>query len=176
MNRSIAKVQQPPRQGGFTLIELMITLFIAILLTTAALPFYQSFITNQRIKNASFDIMAILTYTRNEAMKRNASVVLTGNASGMVVTVKSDGTVLKRQEPFKGVKVDCMNMAANPHAPISCSATGDFIAEYNNNGRLANAVLPVQLHVMNAGDTTESYFRCVTLAISGIPKSKKGPC
>ena len=176
MNQSIAQMHRFPKYGGFTLIELMVVLIIAVLLSVAAIPFYKSFITSQRIKTASFDVLAMLTYTRNEAMKRNASVALTGNGQGMIVTVQSDGSVLRRQEPFKNIKVDCMNMATIPPSPVNCSANGNYVAEYNNNGRLAKAVLPLQLYAVNSTDTTNVSYRCITVTISGIPQSKKGPC
>src|SRR5438270_13741674 len=59
---------------GFTLVELMITLTIAGILTGLALPSFRDFIRTQRLKSASFDLVAGLTYDRSEALKRNFNI------------------------------------------------------------------------------------------------------
>ena len=172
---STARTQEtlPRKQGGFTLVELMITLIIIVILSTAALPFYKAFITTQRIKSASFDMMAMFIFTRNEAMKRNANVTLNGGPGGFTITLQN-GTVLRQQSAFTGIQIDCVNMATTPHSYMNCPAAG---LVYNGNGRLQGGNFPpVELHVINAGDATTANFRCLTIDLSGRPNSKKGPC
>ena len=64
------------RAHGFTLVELMTTILILTILTTLALPSFREFIANQRIRNASFQLMASLTLARSQAITQNGSVDL----------------------------------------------------------------------------------------------------
>lgn len=166
------------RNRGFTLIEVMAVVIIASILTAVALPFYRSFILNQRIKTASFDVMSLLIYTRSEAMKRNADVTLSniGTSSALTVTL-SGGTKVRESSPLIGIKVDCMDTSTNPATSMNCPAG----LTYNSSGRVKSTFPPVQLYAIPpAGgtlpDTTASHFRCVTIGLSGVPYSKKGPC
>jgi type IV fimbrial biogenesis protein FimT len=60
--------------SGFTLIELMVVLTIAVVLGAAAAPSFSSLIANQRARAASADLYAALTLARSEAIKRNLPV------------------------------------------------------------------------------------------------------
>ena len=63
--------------GGFTLVELMVTLSVAAILAAAAVPSYRSFIGSQRVRAASFDMTSVLLQARSEALKRNRAVTVT---------------------------------------------------------------------------------------------------
>lgn len=62
------------RQEGFSLVELMIALAVFGLLMALALPAYQAFIQNTRIRTTAESILNGLQLARAEAVKRNASV------------------------------------------------------------------------------------------------------
>lgn len=62
--------------GGFTLIELMITLFVAIILAGVAVPNMQGFAQNSQISSQTNDLVADLNFARSEAIKRGGSNVL----------------------------------------------------------------------------------------------------
>lgn len=64
-------------QGGFTLIELMITVSILGILTAMALPSYNVWIQNTRIRTAAESIQTGLQKARVEAVRRNAQVQFT---------------------------------------------------------------------------------------------------
>jgi prepilin-type N-terminal cleavage/methylation domain-containing protein len=70
------------RVGGFTLIELMVTITIVGILLAIGVPSFRGFVAGQRVKTASYDISSVLTYARSEALKRNADVVITPNTGG----------------------------------------------------------------------------------------------
>ncbi|WP_271464068.1 GspH/FimT family pseudopilin [Acidovorax sp. NCPPB 4044] len=86
------------RAGGFTLIELMVTLGIAAILLTLAAPNLSQFQRNSQLTSATNSLVGALNAARAEAMKRgkNTFVVPTGNgngnqwASGWVVFVDID--------------------------------------------------------------------------------------
>ncbi len=61
-------------QQGFTLIELMIAITILGIVLALALPSYQAFIQNTRLRNAAESIQNGLQIARAEAVKHNAQV------------------------------------------------------------------------------------------------------
>jgi len=157
------------KANGFTLIELMVTIVILAILTTAGLPSFQSFITGQRVKSASFDIMSSLIFARSEAIKRNANVTITPSNNNWQYgwTVNAGATTLNTQSALgNGLNISCY---ANGTAVTPCPTL-----TYNNNGRLAGFSAPaIQLSSANGNNAST---RCINVDLSGRPSSKKGGC
>lgn len=171
--------RQPPRHSrGFTLIELMVTVAIAIIIATVGIPSFRSLMEGQRIKTASFDIVAMLTLARSEAIKRNTNVTATpaGNnwGQGWVVTTQLGTTpvTLSQQSAMASgtITVTCFQGGA---AQTSCAPI-----IYSNSGRLAPGSQPQAIQLLtsavSAGSPNQS--RCITIDLSGRPMSKKGTC
>jgi type IV fimbrial biogenesis protein FimT len=59
---------------GFTLIELMVTLAVATILITVAIPGFRTIIQNNRVAAQSNDLLTALTLARSEALKRGVQV------------------------------------------------------------------------------------------------------
>lgn len=64
------------RSRGFTLIELMITLVLAAIILTLAVPGFQDIIRNNRAATQANELVTALGLARSEAVKRGARVSL----------------------------------------------------------------------------------------------------
>lgn len=143
---------------GFTLTELMIVVTVFAVLVGLALPSYNQFVRNQRVKTASFEVFSSLMQARSEAITRNASVTMapvSGNwANGWTVT-DAGGTVLRQQQALAAVTL------AGPASVI-----------YNGSGRLNSASGSFALTATGSGITA----RCITIDLSGRPVTKAAAC
>jgi len=148
--------------GGFTLIELMITLSVMVILLTIAVPSFRTFVQSQRVKTTSFDLFAAVTYARSEALKRNGDVTLSAATGGWGNgwSISTGGSTLRSQS------------AIDTSVAITSSATS---LTYGRNGRISgSAATTLQLA---ANPSVSSITpRCITIDLSGRPNSKNGSC
>lgn len=140
-------------QHGFTLMEVAVTLIIASVMVSIAVPSMRELILNSRVKQASSDMLATLAYARNEAINRNAqvSVVATGSwSSGWQVV--ANGTPL-RQTTLNG--------------DVTVTASGGSVVTYNPNGRLASGTSASFAFSIPAN--AKVAMRCVAVGLVGQP-------
>ncbi|BCU07709.1 GspH/FimT family pseudopilin [Allochromatium tepidum] len=67
---------KPGKQRGLTLIELMVTLAVAVIILSMGIPSFQSMIQSNRLTSAANEFMAALNYARSEAIKRGQGIIL----------------------------------------------------------------------------------------------------
>jgi prepilin-type N-terminal cleavage/methylation domain-containing protein len=126
---------------GFNLIELMITLTIAIILVLIALPSFNSYIANQRSNAISTSLLAALHYARSEAIRQNNVVsvcpIKTGTAStcdttptsdwsnGWIVWVPTTSAIIRHYPPVQAQAIKaCLN-------PVQFNAVGSLVVQTN---------------------------------------------
>ncbi|MEX0731352.1 MAG: GspH/FimT family pseudopilin [Aquisalimonadaceae bacterium] len=100
-----------PASRGFTLIELVVALVVAGILAVVAIPSFDSFVANQRVKTAGQELMLSLTYARSEAVKRNADVHVQPlgadwSTGWEVITDDDDVLRVTQAEAIAGVEID----------------------------------------------------------------------
>ncbi|MDQ6626979.1 MAG: GspH/FimT family pseudopilin [Pseudomonadota bacterium] len=71
-----------PIERGFTLVELMVTLSVAVILLTTAIPSLRSFTTRNQIASIESGLMASLALARAEAAKRGTFVFVVARPGG----------------------------------------------------------------------------------------------
>ena len=143
---------------GFTLTELMIVVAVFAVLVTLALPSYNQFVRNQRVKTTSFELFSSLMQARSEAITRNASITMapvSGSWTNGWTVTDAGGTVLRQQDAVAAVTI-----------------TGPTNVVYNSSGRLGSASGSFELNATGGSITP----RCITIDLSGRPVTKASTC
>lgn len=155
---------------GFTLIEIIITIVVAAVLATLAAPSFREYMTNQKISNASFDLVASLAFARSEAITRNAAVdIIPANAGNWAAgwriqfdpppTGGGDEIVLRTQSAYEGLSI------TDPLNPPQLT--------YANDGRPIAAFTAT---IEPATPTAHARLRCIRIGLSGVANSTVGGC
>jgi len=132
----------PRHSGGFTLVELMITLAVAFVLVALALPSFRELSTRSNVTQLGNDLVLALNTARSEAVRRGTQVEVVGSTGNWSTgwTIKADTgfnnnfdtTVTTHAKAPSGYPV-CTN--ANAPTGIGSSAAAIF----NSTGSLAFA-------------------------------------
>lgn len=153
---------------GFTLIELMVAIAILGIALGIALPSYRDFVAASRVRTTTFDLMAMLTLARSEAIKRNSNVALELGAGGWsVVVVAAPVPPILQREVFSGITLACKTGTGCPGVQWP---TGGVI--YSGNGRLA--ITPSPTIDLSSAET--GIKRCISIDLSGQPRSAAAVC
>lgn len=134
--RARSRFDAPPvlardaRQGGFTLVELMITLAVAVILIAIAVPSFTSLIASNRLTTVANELTDASNVARLEAIKRNTNTQLCSNLSS---SNQSDTLGTQCSTAVNGVLPTGGVMAMNGTAAVSVR------------GALPGLSLPVQL-------------------------------
>jgi type IV fimbrial biogenesis protein FimT len=133
---------------GFTLIELMVTISVAAILLTIALPSYRSFVLNSRMSAQSNDFLSALQLARSEAVKRGTQVSACKSANNTQCTTSgtwAQGWIVFVDGSTAGT-VDGTDVVLRAFSTLSGNSTlagstnvADYVA-YQANGATSLAV------------------------------------
>lgn len=149
-----------PRNRGFTLIEMMITITLLVILSMIAIPSYRNASLSSQLRSSANDFIASANFARSEAIKRGSAVTLCVSTDGSTCIaggweqgwiVRTGTTVLQHESAApSGFKISGAGGIAN----LSFQAIGV-------------GVTPATLTVCRATPTAGAQERVVTLDATG---------
>jgi len=127
------KMQSHPKHLGFTLIEMLVTVSIAAILASVAVPSFTKMIERNRISSASNEFLSALILTRSEAVKRSQRVSI------CVANAAQDACDKNLDDYAKGwiIYTECSAPGSADFGVINDLAT-DIVCDTNGDG-VANA-------------------------------------
>ena len=154
------------RAGGFTLIELVITVTLLGVLLSIAVPGMRQLTLNQGVKSAAFDLFSAPEYARSEAIKRPSETVT------LKAGANSDGAWSTgwRLLDGSGTKLRSWSVASNISVSDKNSLTQVTFAK---DGHVASSPM---LTVKSSATVSGVEPRCIQVDLIGRPNSKTGNC
>lgn len=108
------------KSTGFTIVELMITLFIVGILLAVGVPSLKTFLQSNQLIAASNELVSALHIARSEAIKLNSRVSICESSNGAtctnsgswengwIVFVDANGDLNNTGEPCAAANTDCL--------------------------------------------------------------------
>ena len=150
------------KNSGFTLIELMITLFIVGILLAVGVPSMRTFLQNNQLIATTNELVSAIHIARSEALKLNKKVT---------ICVSADGKSCVSSEKWAQgwiVFVDANDDRVG--TGVSCSTVADVNTDCLL--RVHEAVGDPLLSVSGTYDSNASDIEWFTFTSRGVPKDK----
>lgn len=148
------------KQQGLTLVELMVTLAVAIILISVGMPLFTGMAANNRTTAQANELVTALKLARSEAVKRSAAVTARGtggswNAGWSVfVDANADGVLDAGEEVLRNWDA-LMGSSVNSGGAQSVV----FLATGENSGAQVDLeLLPDDTNILN---------RCISVTVTG---------
>lgn len=155
--------------GGFTLIELMVTVAIFAIIAAIAAPAMQAMVTAGRLSGASEELVTALQLARSEAIRRNAPVTVCSSADGVTCSGSGDWSrwIVTGADNVAGTVDVIRDRSANADLRLSGPGAG---IQFNPSGLIrAQQGLTVCAPTTNVSANQ----RVISVLISGVVTSAK---
>jgi type IV fimbrial biogenesis protein FimT len=168
------------RNQGFTLVELMVTLAVAIILLAVGMPLFSGIVGSNRATTQANELVSALKLARSEAVKRGAEVIVCSSDAGACggagdwrngwfvhSDANEDGSldpeeVLRTWEALSASSTLDVTGGASVAFQSTGDASGAFTFELDN----ADAT----------GSDKDAAKRCITVTLSGQVRAVRGAC
>ena len=174
------------KQTGLTLIELMVTLAVAIILVAVGMPLFSGIVANNRAVAQTNSMVSALNLARSEAVRRGTPVAVCASTTALPTAspacatsspVWTNGWFVFADDDDDGV-VDggetLLRMwdALPANATVTATTTGSAWLTFDNAGGAGS------LHTLelNQSDATGTAARCVTVTAPGNIRMNRGTC
>ncbi len=155
--------------AGVTLIELMTVIGVAAILAAVAAPSFSTFIDNQRLRNASFDLVTDLLQARNEALSRQRVVVM--SPASLSGSDWSGGWSLNLDTAAGEVLTSRTGLSSR-----LLFSGGPGSLQFRSDGRIATAN-PISITVKYASPAPANVSpSCIRIDATGRARADKGAC
>lgn len=168
-------------QSGLTLVELMVTLAVAIVLLAVGVPTYRSMVANNAIVAQTNGLVSALNLARSEAVKRGGFVAVCPKASADVAETDcggngdwANGWHLFTDDTGTAGDFDGTDVLLRHWEPLSGNPTVTTAAaalRFNSEGFLA-AVAEQTLQLAQA-DAAGTQDRCIRVSVNGSVRLHK---
>lgn len=150
----------PGRATGFTLIEMMVVVAIAVIVMTLGLPSYRVWVQNTQVYNAAESALSGLQKAKAEAVKRNASVqfVLGTNPAW---TIQLPASAVIETATNQGAKNVTSTATPSGATTVTFGNLGGIVANADGSASLT------QIDFNSAVLTTARNLR-VTIGVNGV--------
>jgi type IV fimbrial biogenesis protein FimT len=142
------------RLGAFLLVELLVTIAVAAILATVAVPSFSGLIESQRAKAAASELFASFLTARSDAIMRNANVTVSPAAGGW----------------SKGWRIlDPANNVLESHGALTNDVTiaQTGVVTFRPSGRVQTGSTSMFVIKTMSGSTTN--YQCISLNLNGRP-------
>jgi len=161
--------KQGSRDQGFTVIELVIVIFLIAILTSLAAPSFRAMLVNQGIRNAAFDLFAALEFTRSEAIKRSANVNLKSGP-------RTDSTWTSGWRVEDSSANVLRSWTVGTGFTVTEKVGGATTITFSKEGRMSVPASTPKLEIAPSTTLSGVTSKCIQVDLVGRPKTQSGAC